>query len=384
MKKILFISHEATRTGAPIVLLHLIRWLKEQTDLEPSVLILKGGGDMQVDFEQIANTFVWRKNPPMSRWKRNIKRLLNERIDDYRDVKNELRDLAPNLIYANTIVTLELATELSDILRCPVMCHVHELQLIIQESIGNDKFTKLAKRVNFFIAASEAVSINLIKAHNVSEDKVAKVHEFIPVLESAQFEMSRQNIRNELCIPENALLVMASGTIEWRKSPDLFIQVAQQVQEIEGQTTYFIWVGGGLDSYTGVRGQYDLARAGLNDKVKFIGQKTNIHEYMSGSDIFLLTSREDAYPLVCLEAASLGKPIICFKDSGGMPEFVETDCGIVVPYLRTDIMAQAVVRLSNDKTERLRLGTNGARKMRARHTVDISANEIVSLIRKFL
>jgi hypothetical protein len=40
---------------------------------------------------------------------------------------------------------------------------------------------------------------------------------------------------------------------------------------------------------------------------------------------------------VCLEAAALGKPIICFGDAGGMPEFIEEVCELVVPYL--DILA---------------------------------------------
>lgn len=105
---------------------------------------------------------------------------------------------------------------------------------------------------------------------------------------------------------------------------------------------------------------------------------------MSASDIFVLTSREDAYPLVCLEAASLGKPILCFADSGGMPEFVENDCGIIVPYLRIDLLAQAIIQLRDDRAKLQQFGANAAYKMRAKHTVDIAAQQIYSLLEEIV
>ena len=49
-KRILFISHEATRTGAPFVLLYLMQWLKQNTNYEADVLLLKGG-PLAADFK---------------------------------------------------------------------------------------------------------------------------------------------------------------------------------------------------------------------------------------------------------------------------------------------------------------------------------------------
>jgi hypothetical protein len=43
MKSILFISHNTGRNGAPIVLLHLLRWLKENTDLPIRILCKSPG-----------------------------------------------------------------------------------------------------------------------------------------------------------------------------------------------------------------------------------------------------------------------------------------------------------------------------------------------------
>jgi glycosyltransferase involved in cell wall biosynthesis len=380
---ILFISHEASQTGAPIVLLHLLHWLKEHTDLVPIVL-LREGGVLQAEFENIAQTFIWKRELPTSVWKHRLQRLANIEQKHQRQVAKQIHRLKPKLIYANTAVTAELALNLNQILHCPIVCHVHELQLIIQESIGNKKFNQISAGIDCFIAASEAVSINLINNYNISSLKIEKVHEFVPVLENINFKESRSRIRQELLIPDDTLLVIASGTLEWRKSPEMFIQVAQKVQDLGGKMPYFIWLGGSLDSYFGIRSQYDLVRSGVSSKVTFLGAKKNAHDYISAADIFVLTSREDPYPLVCLEAASLGKPIICFADSGGMPEFVEHDCGVVVPYLRTDLLAEAIIELRDDRDKRVLLGNNAASKMRAKHTVDIAASQIYTLLMRMV
>ena len=55
-KRVLFISHDATRTGAPMILLHLLRWLRANTELSFDVL-LRDGGELAGEFEQTAQVF---------------------------------------------------------------------------------------------------------------------------------------------------------------------------------------------------------------------------------------------------------------------------------------------------------------------------------------
>src|SRR4051794_39912860 len=55
LSDVLFVSHDATRTGAPIVLLHLLRWLRANTDIDPTVL-LTGDGPLATEFEAVGAT----------------------------------------------------------------------------------------------------------------------------------------------------------------------------------------------------------------------------------------------------------------------------------------------------------------------------------------
>jgi hypothetical protein len=47
---ILFVSHDATRSGAPIVLLHFLRWFKKNSN-RPFAVLLQAGGELVDDFE---------------------------------------------------------------------------------------------------------------------------------------------------------------------------------------------------------------------------------------------------------------------------------------------------------------------------------------------
>ena len=66
--------------------------------------------------------------------------------------------------------------------------------------------------------------------------------------------------------------------------------------------------------------------------------------FFESLSLFLLPSREDSWPLVMLEAAAAGVPVVCFQRSGGAEEFLAKGGGTAVPYLDVEAMAQAAVR----------------------------------------
>jgi hypothetical protein len=55
VQKILAISHDDSRTGAPIGLLHFIKWTKENTDSEIDILFRDSGDIMTNDFKKVCN-----------------------------------------------------------------------------------------------------------------------------------------------------------------------------------------------------------------------------------------------------------------------------------------------------------------------------------------
>lgn len=80
----------------------------------------------------------------------------------------------------------------------------------------------------------------------------------------------------------------------------------------------------------------------LSDNIEFLGERRDVADILSHSDIFLLISNWEGYPLSTLEAMAIGLPVIA-TDVGGVSEaLVDNENGYLIPrgdhlYLRDRI-----------------------------------------------
>ncbi|MDJ0688713.1 MAG: glycosyltransferase family 4 protein [Xenococcaceae cyanobacterium MO_188.B32] len=383
--QILFISHDASRTGAPIIFLNFLRWFKQNTDI-PFKILLRKGGPLESEFAKIAPVSIFYKEKPA---KRNlVTRIFNrlgfqshKRNAYINSIKDKLIQDNIGLIYTNTVVNGDVLEFLAD-LKCPVICHVHELEIIIQKY--TESFAQVKKHTLSYIAVSKAVKRNLIENHSIPEEKIKLVYGFIPTA-THNVKSDRQEqklIFEQLGISPEAKIVCSSGTTDWRKGTDLFIQLALSVSKRYVDPVHFLWIGGQTKGLQFERLCYDAKNIGLEKYVHFLGVQPNPLDYFATCDVFALVSREDPFPLVCLEAASLGKPIVCFDNAGGEKEFVEDDCGFVVPYLDIQTMADKVIHLLENRDLREQMGSRAMQKVREKHNEKLIGQQITRVIEK--
>jgi glycosyltransferase involved in cell wall biosynthesis len=367
--KIIFISHDASRTGAPIILLHLLQWIKNNTNHTP-VVILKEGGELEAEFKKLAQCVKWvSKNKKTKKY-----RALFDAARQF-FILRWLHKFNPSLIYANSVVSLDLGSKLKLKFNCPMICHFHELEVAINRYFGKNNFMALKDNVDLYIGVSNAVIENLVTNHGITKKNTCKILPFVPTKKYSLEEKNNTQLKYSLGIPENALVIGGCGTLDWRKSPDIFIMVANQVKKIITQRSiYFVWVGDGREDVMREL-DYDLKKLAL-DKVMFVGKKETPLEYFKIFDVFFLASREEPWGMVCLEAASLSMPIVCFDQAGGMPEFVQQDCGIIVPYLDIQSAACAIIQLAEDAHLRDKMGQAAQKKAIHNHDVEVACHQI--------
>ncbi|REG98264.1 glycosyltransferase family 4 protein [Flavobacterium aquicola] len=336
MKKILFISHDASRTGAPIVLFHFLKWLKiNQPEIQADLLVLKGG-NLENDFKEVAsNYFDYEIKTTQKRLNRKERILLKLGWLKKSNLKDNLfLELSQNnydVVYANTIASIKLAFELvSKNNSAKFIAHLHELNAVIKLILPD--FKNYVDRVDQFITPAKMVKANLVSNWGVPENKTAVVYEF-----ALMYEIEKQNKKGE------EFIIGASGTVHWRKGHDVFIQVARYMyQHHPAHNFKFIWVGQ-ISKLEQVVIEEDLIKLGLKDKVIFVGEVENPENYYKDFDVFLMTSREDPFPLVCIEVGMMGKPIISFDKAVGTNEILEQGGGFIVPYLDIETMGNKVL-----------------------------------------
>jgi len=386
MSKILFVGHDATRTGAPFVLLHLLRWLKTNTNVDFRLLLL-GGGELVPEFAEVSQVSV------LTSGKDNIITKALRHYGIRRDgsnthlspLKKSLVSRGIDLIYSNTAVNGHVVASLAGA-GCPVITHVHELEYALKHGIGVERTRLMKENTSHYIAASESVRKNLVENHSIPEDKIDLIYEFIPVqgVDSDRKTAVRSKVRREMGIPGEDFIVGACGTIDWRKGTDLFVQLASLMRRYQvDRPVWFVWLGGALEGAVYYQLRHDIRLLGLENRVRFLGAKADALKYFCAFDVFVMTSREDPFPLVCLEAASVGVPIVCFDKAGGARELVDGDSGYVVPYLDLAAMADKVSTLLNSEGLRLSCGRHAAQKTRQLYDVEIAAPKILKVIQRF-
>ena len=130
--------------------------------------------------------------------------------------------------------------------------------------------------------------------------------------------------------------------------------------------TFFIWVGHQDDNLmkTVIT---RIEKSKMQDKILFPGIRTeDLDVFYSGADIFLLTSREDPFPSVVLDAMNAQVPVIGFVDAGGFQDIITKDAGILVPFLDREKMSEAVTTLLNNPDMRDYLGRNASKLIEKR------------------
>lgn len=128
---------------------------------------------------------------------------------------------------------------------------------------------------------------------------------------------ARDRVRQELAIPPEAVVCLTTARIETVKGYHYQLSAIQQLQNSENlQQLYFIWVGTGTLL---PRLQAVAKELGVTERIKFVGERSDIPDLLDAADIFILPSQFEGMPLAIMEAMAKGKPVIATAVSG-IPE----------------------------------------------------------------
>ena len=122
----------------------------------------------------------------------------------------------------------------------------------------------------------------------------------------------------------------------------------------------------------------------LGDRVILAGERSDIPEILSGSDIFVLSSKWEGLSRAIMEAMAAELPVVC-TDVGGSGELVEHGVnGLLVPAGDPEALAQAIKSLLLDRNARRRMGKNGRKKILKEFTLDRMIKDTVRVCEEVL
>jgi glycosyltransferase involved in cell wall biosynthesis len=377
-KRVVFLGHDASRSGAPLVLLAIIRHLSQFREIE-CISILGRGGPLVDDHVSCSFTYIVENHDvEFLEWNQHSAAFKAEMSI----IADDLAANPPELIICNSLESRHLGDYFASQGFDPIVTLVHE--------VADPYETAQLARILDLSAASIFVSRyqlgRMQKKLSFDEGK-ASIVQFGALdgwFGKGDAEAARRAVRAELGIPADALIVLGCGTTNFRKGVDLFAEVACDVlsrPELAGKETHFVWVGGGETHYDSALywAQMTIMDAGFEGKVHFVGGQSDPERFYLAADLFVLTSRADPFPCVIQEAMACGLPIISFADKSGAAEAYGKS-GTLVAFSASE-MAQAVAALIESDKERARRSREALRLHALKPTLTEYAEAVFAQIK---
>jgi glycosyltransferase involved in cell wall biosynthesis/predicted O-methyltransferase YrrM len=151
----------------------------------------------------------------------------------------------------------------------------------------------------------------------------------------------RARLRQEHGIPDEAVVCLTVGRLEAVKGYQLQLEALRRLKETSAWPRLtFVWIGQGS---LGKEIADALNHLGVADRVKVLGQRWDVADWLDASDVFLLPSWYEGMPLVIMEAMAKGLPVLASAVSGIPEELGETGKLLPSPHHGPEAVVRAMV-----------------------------------------
>lgn len=220
------------------------------------------------------------------------------------------------------------------------------------------------RNLALYVTVSEKDRGMLLRS-GIPEDKIELIYNAVDTVSP---KIKPNFLHDNFNLPSDALTCLAVGRLVRIKGYDVLIAAMKEAaQEIPHLACVIIGEGEAHEELT-----RQIETAGLQGRVILPGYlpRESILSALASCDIFAMPSRYEGTPIALLEAGSLACPIIA-SNAGGMPELVShEEHALLVPPEDPHALAQALIRLAQDRSLAKRLGESVQKRVRERFSLE--------------
>lgn len=134
----------------------------------------------------------------------------------------------------------------------------------------------------------------------------------------------KEEKRKELGIPQDAFLITNAAEFTPNKNQKTVIEA---IEQLHNPNIYFVMCGIGekkaeLEQY--------VKEHGLEEHIRFVGFRNDLHEILQTSDCFVLSSFREGLSVALMEAMAEGLPVVCGRIRGNVDLIKDGKGGILV------------------------------------------------------
>ncbi|UZE93504.1 MAG: glycosyltransferase [Candidatus Nealsonbacteria bacterium] len=170
------------------------------------------------------------------------------------------------------------------------------------------------------------------------------------------------------------ILFVAADLREERKGTEYFFEALKYVKT---KDCLVLTVGKKINLNQKTKENIEIKQLG------YMSDNNLISDIYNTSDIFCTTSLQDNFPTTILEAMACGIPIIGFK-TGGIPEQVSEDCGILIESRNVEELAEGIDELLSNNEKRNKFSLNCRRRVLENYSIEKFKEQYINLYKNLL
>lgn len=269
-----------------------------------------------------------------------------------------------SIVHSHNQLPLIYATAAGRLHRVPV-CHTLHGAMFDQ---GRRAWLRhmAAKLADAHVAVSQPTADFMLKHNEVPSSKLHVVLNGIDLSRFRPDSVARRRIRTELGIPQNAWVAGAVGRLSQVKNHALLLRAAAAA-EVLSDNGRLLLVGDGPEAAS-LRALAE--ELGISDRVVFAGERHDVPELLSASDVFVLSSTSEGLPLSMVEAMATGLPVVSTA-VGGIPALIaDGETGFLVPSDDVGTLAAKLAELKADPARSAAMGKRGRKLALGRYSAE--------------
>ena len=224
-------------------------------------------------------------------------------------------------------------------------------------------------------AVSEQVRRHCIEVDGIAPSRVQTIYNGLDLADwnapSRSVERARESV------------VATVGNIRRVKGHDVFIRAAASVAENCPYTSFRI-AGDVLEPEYFAELQKLVSELKLDGRFHFVGGVTDLREYLSAAEVFVLPSRSEGFSNAIVEAMAASLPVVATNVGGNAEAVQDGVSGIIVPPEDSAALAAAIISLLSDTAKAKHMGIEGKRLAAERFTTEAMMSQITSVYASLL
>ena len=226
------------------------------------------------------------------------------------------------------------------------------------------------------IAVGQAVMDNMVKDYGLPESVVRVIYNAV----KAPVVLDTPDPLIEGLRQQGKFIIGNVGRVDTQKGFPYYIAAAKRCKE-QGLNMAFLIVG---DGQRMEEMQTLVKTENLSDTVYFLGYRTDVSNVIAQTDLMVLSSLWEGFPLTPIEVFSVKKTIVATDVPGTMEIVKDGENGLIVPMKDADALAEGVARLYEDVQLRKQLEENALKTYENIFSYEIFCRNYLELLEELI